>query len=63
LVTAAVVAIELRELSLQTPSASLGLTMPLSSSIFKVTEDTNAVQIDTEDPTKTVQIRAGLDPK
>jgi hypothetical protein len=37
--------------------------MPFSFGAFKVAVDTKAVQIDTEDPAKTVQIRAGLDPK
>jgi hypothetical protein len=36
--------------------------MPLSSGAFKATEDVNIV-LYTEDPTKTVQIGAGLDPK
>jgi hypothetical protein len=37
--------------------------MPLSFSALKAAVDAKAVQIDTEDPAKTVQIRVGLDPK
>jgi hypothetical protein len=34
-----------------------------TSSIFKVDEDATAVPINTENPTKTLQIGASLDPK
>jgi hypothetical protein len=37
--------------------------MPFSSSAFKAAEDAKVVHIDNEDPPKTVQIRAGLNPK
>jgi hypothetical protein len=37
--------------------------MPPSSGAFKAAEDAKVMQIDTEDPTKTLQIRAGLNPK
>jgi hypothetical protein len=37
--------------------------MPTSSDAFKVAEDAKVMQIDTEDPTMTVQIRVGLNPK
>jgi hypothetical protein len=37
--------------------------MPPSSGAFKAVEDAKAVQIDTDDPTKTVQIGASLNPK
>jgi hypothetical protein len=37
--------------------------MPSSSDAFKAAEDAKAVQIDTEDPSKTVQIGVGLNPK
>jgi hypothetical protein len=37
--------------------------MPPSSSAFKVIEDAKVVQINAEDPAKTVQIRADLNPK
>jgi hypothetical protein len=47
---------ELRELSLRVPMVLIGPTMPPSSGGFKVAEDANVVQIDVEDPTKTVQI-------
>jgi hypothetical protein len=34
-----------------------------SSGAFKAAKDAKVVQIDTDDPTKTVEIGAGLDPK
>jgi hypothetical protein len=34
-----------------------------STCTFKAVEDANAIHIHTEDPTKTVQIGAGLNPK
>jgi hypothetical protein len=37
--------------------------MPLTSNAFKADKDAKALQIDTENPTKTVQIEASLDPK
>jgi hypothetical protein len=37
--------------------------MPPSSNAFKAAEDAKAMQIDTEDTAKTIQIRAGLNPK
>jgi hypothetical protein len=39
------------------------VAMPPTSSIFKATVDDNTVQIKAEDPTKTVQIGANLNPK
>jgi hypothetical protein len=42
---------------------SLSLVMPPTSSVFKAVVDAKAVQIDVEDPAKTVQIGANLDPK
>jgi hypothetical protein len=39
------------------------MAMPPSSSAFKAIKDAKAVQIDAEDPAKTVQIRSGLNPK
>jgi hypothetical protein len=37
--------------------------MASSSSAFKVAEDAKVIQIETEDPSKTVQIGAGLNPE
>jgi hypothetical protein len=41
----------------------MGLAMPSSSDTFKEAEDAKAVQINSEDPAKTVQIGVGLNPK
>jgi hypothetical protein len=43
--------------------ALLGSEMPPTFNIFKADEDAKAVQINTGNPAKTVQIRASLDPK
>jgi hypothetical protein len=61
--SAAVATVELRELSLKATLASLGPAMPPSSDTFKAAEDAKAMEIDAEDPTKTIQIRAGVNPK
>jgi hypothetical protein len=37
--------------------------MPASSSAFEAAEDAKAMQIDAEDPAKTVQIRVSRNPK
>jgi hypothetical protein len=37
--------------------------MPSTSDTFKATKDTKTVRVDTKDPTKTVQVRAGMSPK
>jgi hypothetical protein len=37
--------------------------MPPTSSIFKVDEDTKVMQINAENPAKTMQIGTSLDPK
>jgi hypothetical protein len=63
LAVAAIAVARLRELGLQIPSALPGPTMPPSSGDFKVVEDAKVVYINTEDPTKTVQIEPGLNPK
>jgi hypothetical protein len=63
LATATIVTSKLRELSLPVPLALLGSAMPATSSAFKMAKDAKAVQIDTEDPAKTVRIEASLDPK
>jgi hypothetical protein len=63
LAIATIVAVELIELSHRVPSASLGLAIPPSSGAFKAVEDAMAVQINTEDPAKTTQIGAGLNPR
>jgi hypothetical protein len=63
LAAAMVIVAELRELSLRLPVTPLSPAMPPAPSIFKMGEDARAVQIDIDDPTKTVQIRASLDPK
>jgi hypothetical protein len=61
--TIAVSMTKLRELSLQIPTALPSLAMPMASDIFKTHEDVKAIGIDAEDPAKTEQIRASLDPK
>jgi hypothetical protein len=53
----------LRELYLNALPSLTGPTMPSSIGAFKVPEDPKAVQIDAEDPAKTVQIGADLSPK
>jgi hypothetical protein len=63
LAAAAVTAAKLREVSLQAPMEPLILAMPPTSGVFKTDEDAKAVQIDAEDPAKTVQIEANIDPK
>jgi hypothetical protein len=48
------------------PQSNLGITWPShapSSDTFKAAEDAKAVEIDAEDPAKTIQIRASLNPK
>jgi hypothetical protein len=52
LATTAVDVIELRELSLRIPTALLSSAMPLMSGVFKMDEDTKAVQINAGNPTK-----------
>jgi hypothetical protein len=37
--------------------------MPSTTNTFNTAEDAKAVKIDAEDPTKTIQIGAGLSPK
>jgi hypothetical protein len=59
----AFMAVELRELHLQLPTAPLSPVMPPTSSVFKADEDAKAVQIDIKNPGKTVQIGASLHPK
>jgi hypothetical protein len=54
------VAVELRVLCLWVPSTLIGLAMPPSSGTFNVVEDVKAMQIDADDPAKTIQIRVGL---
>jgi hypothetical protein len=51
-----VTAAELRELSLQLPTAPLGLVMPSTSHIFKMDEDAKAVEIDARDLTRIMRI-------
>jgi hypothetical protein len=63
LVVPAVTVIELWELSLQIPTVTPSLAMPMVSAIFKIDEDTKVIQIDDGDPAKTMQIGASLDPK
>jgi hypothetical protein len=63
LAIAAVAVTELRELSLQVPSTSPSPTMPPLINALKAVEDAKAMQIDTEDPARTVQIGDGLNPK
>jgi hypothetical protein len=54
---------ELRELSLQIPTAPLSPAMPMTFNIFKMNEDAKVIQIDAKDPTKIVQVRATFNPK
>jgi hypothetical protein len=37
--------------------------MPSMFDTFKASKDTKTVRVDTKDPTKTVQVRAGMSPK
>jgi hypothetical protein len=55
--------VQIRELHLRVPPTSTGLAMPPSFSTLKAAEDAKAVQVDADDPTKTVQIGAGQNPK
>jgi hypothetical protein len=63
LAATAVTIIELKELCLNAPPSLANPAMPTMSVTFKATEDANAIQIDIEDPTKTVHTGAGLSPK
>jgi hypothetical protein len=51
------------ELSLRVPPVLTSLVMPSSSGAFTMAEYTKAMQIDADDPAKTVQIGASLNPK
>jgi hypothetical protein len=62
LATAAFTMTEQRELSLWIPMAPPSLAMPMVSSVLKMDEDANAIQINDGDPAKTMQIRACSDP-
>jgi hypothetical protein len=57
------VATKHRDLCLNAPPSLANLTMLSTSSAFKAVEDTKAIQINTEDPAKTIQIGASLSPK
>jgi hypothetical protein len=63
LATVAIIAADLKEFCLSAPPSSTNPAMPSMSSSFKAIEDAKAVQINVEDPAKTIQIRAGLSPK
>jgi hypothetical protein len=63
LAVATITAFELRELILWLPVMPFSLVMPPMPSAFKADEDVKAVQINVGNLTKTVQIRASLDPK
>jgi hypothetical protein len=63
LAAAVVVMTELRKLCLWVPPALTDPTMPSSSSAIKMVKDTKDVLINIEDPSKTIQIGMGLDPK
>jgi hypothetical protein len=58
-----VAAAELRELSLRLPATPLSPGMPPTLGVFKMGEDSRAMQIAIYNLTKTVQIGANLDPK
>jgi hypothetical protein len=53
---------ELREFCLSALPTSIGPGMPSLYATFKAVEDAKAVQIDAEDPAKTIQIGTGLSP-
>jgi hypothetical protein len=61
--TTTVVVAKLWESCLCVPPPSADPAMPALSSTFKAAEDAKVVQIDAEDPTKTFQIGASLNPK
>jgi hypothetical protein len=63
LVMAMVAAAELKELCLSAPLSLANLAMPSMSGAFKAIEDAKVIQINAEEPTKTVQIGASLSPK
>jgi hypothetical protein len=63
LATAVVAAAELREMCLHVPPTSTGLAMLSSSGAFKAVEDAKVVPFNAQDPTKTIQIGASLNPK
>jgi hypothetical protein len=63
LVTSVVTTAELKELCLSAPPSLANMAMPSTSGTFKATEDAKAIQIDTEDPAKTIQVGANLSPK
>jgi hypothetical protein len=63
LAAAVVTTAELRELNLRAPATPPSPWMPPIPGIFKMGEDARAVQIDIDNPTKTMQIGASLDPK
>jgi hypothetical protein len=63
LATTAIVAAKLKELCLSAPHSLANPAMPSMFDAFKAVEDAKVVQIDVEDPIKTIQIRAGLSHK
>jgi hypothetical protein len=54
---------DLREFCLLVLPPSTDPAMPASSSTFKAAEDDKVMPIDAEDPTKTIQIEADLNPR
>jgi hypothetical protein len=61
--TTTVAAVELKELCLSAPPSSTGPTMPSTPGSFKAAKNAKAMQIDTEDPAKTIHVEADLCPK
>lgn len=62
LAAAAVAAVELEQIRRDAPLVPAGEAEPSTSGTFKSAEDTKVVQIDPEDPAKTVRIGTGLSP-
>jgi hypothetical protein len=63
LAVAAVATTKLKEMCLNTPPSLTNPVMSSTFDTFKAVEDAKAIQIDIEDPAKTVQIRVCLSPK
>jgi hypothetical protein len=59
----AVTIVEIKELCLRASLTSVGLAILSTHGSFKAIKDVKVMQIDVEDPTKTVQIWAVLSPK
>jgi hypothetical protein len=58
-----VAATKLKEMCLSALPSLANPAMPSTSGTFKAAKDAKAIQVNDEDLTKTVQVRAGLSPK